>query len=125
VKDVFQGDIKKLARENKNFRKVIYTGEKSQLVLMSIPSKVDIGMEVHDGVDQILFFVDGSCEATVSGKSWNVNEGDVVFVPAGAQHNFMNAGMNDLKLYTVYSPPEHADGTVHMTKADAMKEHEE
>lgn len=121
---MFQGDIIKLAKENRNFRTVIYTAEKSQLVLMNILPEEDIGMEVHDGVDQILFFVSGECEATVDGKIWNVKEGDVVFVPAGTQHNFKNVGKNDLKLYTVYSPPEHADGTVHRTKAEAMKEEE-
>lgn len=119
---MFQGDIKKLAKENRNFRKVIYTGENSQLVLMSLLRNEDIGMEVHDGVDQILFFVDGIGEATVSGKIWKIKDGDAVFVPAGMQHNFRNIGNNDLKLFTVYSPPEHADGTVHRTKADAMKE---
>jgi len=119
---MFQGDIIKLAKENRNFRKVIYTGEKSQLVLMSIPAKEDIGMEVHNGIDQILFFVDGLGEAIVSGKSWKVKEGDVVFVPAGTQHNFKNMGKTDLKLYTIYSPPEHAEGTIRMTKADAMEE---
>lgn len=118
---MFQGNIIKLAKENKNFRKVIHTAEKSQLVLMSILPNEDIGMEVHD-VDQILFFVEGNCEATVAGNIWKTKEGDAVFVPAGTQHNFRNIGKTDLKLYTVYSPPEHADGTVHRTKEDAMKE---
>lgn len=121
---MFYGDIRKLTIENKNFRKVIYTGEKSQLVLMNIAVNQDIGMEVHEGTDQILFFVEGSCEATVAGKIWKVNEGDVVFVPAGTQHNFRNIGKIDLKLYTVYSPPEHPDRTIHKTKEDAMKEEE-
>jgi mannose-6-phosphate isomerase-like protein (cupin superfamily) len=121
---MFQGDINKLAKENKNFRKVIYTGENSQLVLMSILPNEDIGMEVHEGIDQILFFVEGLGEAVVAGKSSNVKEGDVVFVPAGTQHNFTNIGKDDLKLYTIYSPPEHPDGTIHRTKADAMKDEE-
>lgn len=120
---MFQGDIKKIAKENKNFRKVIYTGGKSQLVVMSLLPNEDIGMEVHSDVDQILFFVEGSGEAIVAGKTWKVKQGDVVFVPAGTQHDFKNIGKDDLKLYTTYSPPEHADGTIHRTKEEAMKEH--
>lgn len=118
---MFQGDIVKLAKENRNFRKVIYTGKNSQLVLMSLRVGEDIGMEVHADVDQILFFVEGQCEATLSGKSFKVKEGGAVFVPAGTWHNFKNIGKAELKLYTVYSPPEHPDGTIHKTKADAMK----
>lgn len=122
---MFQGDILRLTKENKNFRKVIYTGERSQLVVMSLKVKEDIGMEVHEGIDQILFFVEGMCEATVAGKTWAVKEGDAVFVPAGTQHNFKNVGKTELKLYTVYSPPEHPDGTIHKTKEDAMRDEED
>jgi mannose-6-phosphate isomerase-like protein (cupin superfamily) len=119
---MFRGDITGLAKENKNFRKVIYTGQNSQLVLMSLLAKEEIGMETHDNIDQVLFFAGGIGEATVAGKTWKVKEGDAVFVPAGARHNFKNTGKTDLKLYTIYSPPEHADGTVHRTKKEAMLE---
>lgn len=119
---MFRGDVLKLTKANKNFRKVIYTGKTSQLVLMNIKPKEDIGMETHDDVDQILFFVSGTGQAILSREASKVSAGSVVFVPAGTQHNFRNTGKIDLKLYTVYSPPEHADGTIHKTKEDAMKE---
>lgn len=119
---MFQGNIEKLAKENTNFRNVIYTGKQSQLVLMSLRPKEEIGAEVHHGIDQILFFVAGQGEAIVAGKTWKIKAGDVAFVPAENMHNFKNIGKEDLKLYTVYSPPAHADGTVHKTKAEAEKE---
>ncbi len=119
---MFQTDIQKAAKENSNFRKVIHTGIHSQLVLMSLKQAEDIGLETHEGVDQILFFVQGRLEATLNGESKMIDEGDVVYVPAGTNHNFKNVGQTEAKLYTVYSPPEHADGTIHATKADAAKE---
>jgi mannose-6-phosphate isomerase-like protein (cupin superfamily) len=88
---------------------------------MSIPVGEDIGLETHHDVDQILYFVKGMCEASINGEVRNVEKHDIVFVPAGAQHNFKNIGDEDLKLFTVYSPPEHPDGTIHATKADAQK----
>jgi mannose-6-phosphate isomerase-like protein (cupin superfamily) len=113
---MFNGNIIKLTIGNNDFRRVIYTGPESQLVLMNISANEDIGMEVHHGVDQILFIVSGTCEATVGGKIFAVHEGDVVYVPAGTEHNFKNTGTEDLKLYSIYSPPEHPDGTVDITK---------
>ncbi|MBI4896015.1 MAG: cupin domain-containing protein [Candidatus Aenigmarchaeota archaeon] len=89
---------------------------------MNIKPNEDIGMETHDDVDQILFFVSGTGKAILNGKQSNVSDGIVVFVPAGTEHNFKNTGKVDLKLYTVYSPPEHADGIIHKTKKDAMRE---
>ncbi len=115
----FQANIKDLAKENTFFRKVIYTGKYSQLVLMSIPSGGEIGEETHETVDQILFFIDGNGETILEGKSKPIGKGDVVFVPAGTLHNFKNTGDDDLKLYTVYSPPNHPDGTIHKTKEEA------
>ena len=115
-----QGNIKKTAKQNGDFRRVLATGKQSQLVVMSIPAGEDIGSEVHKGTDQILFVVDGEGRAIVNGKSFEVEKNDAVFVPAGAEHNVINDGDEDLKLFTVYSPPEHADGTVHSTKADAL-----
>ncbi|MDO8583037.1 MAG: cupin domain-containing protein [bacterium] len=119
---MFAGDIKELTKENTNFRKVLYTGPHSQLVAMSIPVGGDIGEETHPNTDQILFFVDGEGEAILGGESRKVEEHDVVSVPAGTRHNFKNTGDEDLKLFTVYSPPAHADGVIHATKADAEKE---
>ncbi len=119
---MFHGDILKLTRINKNFRKVIYTGKTSQLVVMNLKSKKDIGMETHDDVDQILFFASGTGKAVVGGKTKPLKAGAVVFVPAGTQHNFVNTGKTDMKLYTVYAPAEHAGGTIHKTKEDTMKE---
>jgi len=118
---MFAEDIKKLTRENTNFRKVLHTGEYSQIVAMSIPVGGDIGEEVHPDTDQILVFVKGAAEAILGGETKKVEEHDVVFVPAGTVHNFKNAGDEDLKLYTVYAPPHHPDGTIHATKEDAAK----
>ncbi|OGK19768.1 hypothetical protein A3D80_03410 [Candidatus Roizmanbacteria bacterium RIFCSPHIGHO2_02_FULL_40_13b] len=118
---MFATDIKKLTKENANFRKVLYTGTHSQIVAMSIAVGEDIGEETHGGVDQILYFIDGECEATINGELRMLKEHDVVYVPAGTVHNFKNSGDEDLKLFTIYSPPEHADGTIHVTKEDAQK----
>lgn len=119
---MFNVDIKKAALENSNFRKVLYTGPHSQLVVMNISVGGDIGEETHQTIDQILFFVEGTAVAILNDESSVVKEGGVVFVPAGTKHNFKNSGDRDLKLYTVYSPPGHKDGTIHATKADAEKE---
>lgn len=115
----FCGNIIQLAKENDLFRRVLYTGTYSQLVLMSIPEGIDIGQEIHPDTDQILYFVDGKGEATIGNTVISIEAGDVVFVPAGVEHNFRNAGPGDLKLYTTYSPPHHPDGTIHQTKLDA------
>ena len=117
---LYQENIKKAAKRNEAFRRVLSTGKKSQLVLMASPEGEDIGAEVHPATDQILFIVDGEGKAVVNGKTFKVEENDVVFVPAGARHNLINSGDEELKLFTVYSPPEHADGTVHETKAEAL-----
>jgi mannose-6-phosphate isomerase-like protein (cupin superfamily) len=116
----FEGDIDKAARGNTAFRRVLATGEKSQLVVMSIPAGEDIGSEIHPNTDQILFIVEGKGKAVVNGKTTEVEENAAVFVPAGAKHNLVNHGRKELKLFTVYSPPEHPDGTVHRTKAEAL-----
>jgi mannose-6-phosphate isomerase-like protein (cupin superfamily) len=112
------------AEKSPDFRRVLWTGEHSQLVIMTIPPGGEIGEEVHEDVDQILTFVSGTGKAIVSGAEKNVAQGDLVVVPAGKKHNFLNTGPNPLILYTVYGPAEHADGAVHKTKeqADAMEE---
>ena len=117
---LFEGNIKWAARTNTDFRRVIATGPHSQLVTMSIPPKEDIGSEVHPGTDQMLFIVAGAGRAIVNDETVDVAENDVVFVPAGSRHNLINIGVDDLRLFTVYAPPEHKDGTVHHRKADAL-----
>lgn len=122
---LFEGNITKAARTNTDFRRVMATGPHSQLVTMSISPKEDIGSEVHPGTDQILFIVAGTGLAVVNEESVQVTENDGVFVPAGARHNLINTGTDDLRLFTVYAPPEHKDGTIHHRKADALAaEHE-
>jgi mannose-6-phosphate isomerase-like protein (cupin superfamily) len=107
-----------LAKGNDAFRRTIATGKHSQVVVMTVQPGEDIGEETHAG-DQILFFVEGEAEAVLEGESEPVKPGDMVFVPAGTLHNFVNAGSEPLRLVTVYAPPEHPDRTVHETKADA------
>jgi mannose-6-phosphate isomerase-like protein (cupin superfamily) len=124
VINMLQAKIKKLAKENDNFRKVIYTGDFSQLVLMSILPGEDIGDEVHPTTDQILFLVDGEGSAIIAGQVTKFEKKELIFVPAGTRHNIINKGNEPLKLYTVYSPPAHLSGTVHKTKADAQKAEE-
>ena len=114
--------IVRMAKENTEFREVVYTGDKTQLVLMSVPEGGEIGGEVHEGHDQILVFVEGSGTAKIGEAETPVSEGDLSFVPSGAYHNFVNTGSGPLKLYTTYSPPEHAPGTEHETKAEADAE---
>ncbi|WP_225753600.1 cupin domain-containing protein [Actinotalea sp. Marseille-Q4924] len=116
--------IATVAEESPDFRRVLWTGEHTQLVVMTIPPGGEIGEEVHEDIDQILTFVSGIGEAIVSGQKRKVAQGDLVVVPAGKKHNFVNTGENPLILYTVYGPPEHADGAVHKTKeeADAAEE---
>jgi mannose-6-phosphate isomerase-like protein (cupin superfamily) len=122
---LFEGNINKAAKTNTDFRRVIATGPHSQLVTMSIPTMEDIGSEVHPGTDQMLFVVAGSGKAVVDNESVEVSENDVVFVPAGSRHNLINTGLQDLRLFTVYAPPEHKDGTIHHRKADALADEHE
>ena len=117
--EFFAGDVSKLARENDDFRRVLFTTERSQLVAMSLEPGGEIGEEVHEGVDQVLIFVEGHGEAIVSAARHPVGPGHAVVVPAGTRHNFTANGDAALKLFTVYTPPQHAPGTVHRTKAEA------
>ena len=116
--------IASVAERSDDFRRVLWTGDHTQLVIMTIPPGGEIGEEVHEGIDQILTFVSGSAEARVAGETKAVAAGDLVVVPAGTKHNFVNTGPNPLVLYTVYGPPDHAPGAVHRTKeeADAAEE---
>ena len=112
-------DIVQLARGNDAFRREVATGEHSQIVVMTIPAGGEIGEEVHEENDQLLVFVDGQGEAVLDGRTSSVGPNDLVLVPAGTRHNFVNTGAGPLRLVTVYAPPEHPPGTVHQTKADA------
>jgi mannose-6-phosphate isomerase-like protein (cupin superfamily) len=116
---VYTSDIVRLAEENQNFRQVLFTTELSQLVLMAIPAGEEIGEETHEGIDQVLAFVAGEGEAVIEGERLPVRAGSVVVVPSGTRHNFTATGAEALKLYTIYTPPEHPDGTVHRTKQEA------
>ncbi|MFL6227964.1 MAG: cupin domain-containing protein [Pyrinomonadaceae bacterium] len=116
---VYAEDVVALARQNDNFRRVLFTTDRSQLVLMSVAPGEEIGEEVHEGIDQVLMFVEGEGEAVLAGAREGVRAGSVVVVPAGTRHNFITKGDAPLKLFTVYTPPEHADGTVHRTKQEA------
>ena len=112
--------------ENEDFRRVLYTGKHSQLVLMSLLPGEEIGMEVHPDIDQFFRFDAGTGKVVIDGIEHIVENGSGVIVPAGAQHNVVNTSADQpLKLYTIYSPPEHIDGTIRHTKADAIAQPEE
>jgi mannose-6-phosphate isomerase-like protein (cupin superfamily) len=114
-----------MTERNGNFRRVVYTGKHLQLVLMSIRPGEDIGEEVHSDRDQFFRVEKGRGELWIDGHKTQIKSDFGIVVPAGAKHNVKNTGEKPLKLYTLYGPPEHKDGTVHATKADAMasKEH--
>jgi mannose-6-phosphate isomerase-like protein (cupin superfamily) len=108
-----------VATSSDDFRRVLWTGKYTQLVIMTIPVGGEIGAEVHKHNDQILSFISGSGEARVGGETKPVVPGDVVVVPAGTKHNFVNTADEPLVLSTMYGPPDHAPGTVHHTKEEA------
>lgn len=118
-------NIEKATKENNNFRKVLYTAENSQLVLMSLKAGEEIGEEVHTDVDQFFRVDAGEGKCVIDGNEYMIKDGFAVVVPAGAKHNVINTGQNDLKLYTIYSPPEHKDGVIHSTKAEALADKED
>ena len=121
----FVDDIEARTKSNRDFRRVIYTGHHMQLVLMTITTGGEIGEEVHEDTDQFFRIEEGEGEVTIDGRSTAVKADSAVVVPAGAKHNIRNTGSVALKLYTLYAPPHHEDGTVHPTKAaaDASDEH--
>ncbi|MDV3221624.1 cupin domain-containing protein [Intrasporangium sp.] len=112
------------AERSSDFRQVLWTGMHTQLVIMTIPPGGEIGEEVHEETDQLITIVSGVGETDASGQTNEVTRGDLVVIPAGAMHNVRNVGPNPLVLYTVYGPPEHAEGAVHATKeeGDAAEE---
>ena len=115
-------DIERDTRDNENFRKVLYTSSYMQLVLMSVPE--EIGLEIH-GVDQFIRIEAGEGKAILDGVEHPLRDGSVVVIPAGTTHNIVNTGSEPLKLYTLYAPPHHKDGTVHVTKEVADADDEE
>ena len=120
----FVDDIEELTEANKHFRHVLYSGQKLQLVLMALQPGEDIGEEVHTGTDQFFRVEKGKGEVVIDGKTTAIKSDMAIIVPAGARHNIKNTGDKPLKLYTLYAPPEHIDGTVHASKADAEAAHE-
>jgi mannose-6-phosphate isomerase-like protein (cupin superfamily) len=120
----FVDNIERLTEENSDFRRVLYTGHNLQLVLMSINPGDEIGEEVHEDRDQFFRIEDGQGEIWIDGVCNSVKADDGVIVPQGARHNVISTGKTPLRLYTIYSPPEHIDGTVHRTCAEASASHE-
>ncbi len=122
----FKANIEELVSGNSDFRQVVYTAKHSQLVLMSLKTLEEIGMETHNDNDQFFRFEVGNGKVIVDVNEYPVRSGDVVVVPAGAQHNVINTSDTEsLKLYTIYSPPHHKDKTIHKTKEDASLDSEE
>lgn len=121
----YKDNIEKLTLKNNNFREVLYTGKYSQLVLMSLKPKEEIGMEVHKDNDQFFRFEKGKGKVVIDDLEREVGDGDAVVVPAGARHNVANLSESEsLKLYTIYSPAHHKDGVYHKTKGVAEKDEE-
>lgn len=118
-------NIIKETQENTFFRKVLYTGVKSQLVVMDIKPGEDIGEEMHAHVDQTLFLLSGKGKAILDEVESAFNPGEVVLVKAGTKHNFINTGSESMKIYTLYAPANHIDGRIHETKADAVADVED
>jgi len=116
----YNGHIEELTRKNTYFRQVLFTAPHSQLVLMALQPNEEIGMEVHPANDQFFRFEEGEGKVVIDGVESFVKDGDAAIVPAGAQHNVINTSATMmLKLYTIYSPANHPDGTIHKTKAEA------
>ena len=116
----FHSNIEKLTLDNENYRKVLYTGRHSQLVLMCLQPKEEIGMEVHAENDQFFRFEKGEGKCIIDGNEYAVKDGSAIVVPSGAKHNIINVSQTDsLKLYTIYSPAHHKDGIVRATKQEA------
>ncbi len=117
----YVSNIEDDTKQNENFRKVLFTGPNSQLVVMTLQPGEDIGAEVHTDVDQFIRIEDGEGKAVLNGEEFVLEDDFAVVIPAGVEHNIINTSQtNKMKLYTIYSPAEHADGTVHATKEDAL-----
>lgn len=122
----YKANIEKLVSDNSSFRQVLYTGKHSQLVVMTLKPQEEIGMEVHQDSDQFFRFESGTGKAIIDGNEYDLAAGDVVIVPAGAQHNIINTSQTEeLRLYTIYSPAHHRDAVVHKTKEEALSDSEQ
>ena len=115
----FIGDLEDRTEDNGDFRRVVYTGAHLQLVLMSLEPGEDIGLETHEDTDQFFRVEEGKGVVSIDGNETPIESDSGIVVPAGARHNVKNTGKKTMKLYTIYAPPHHEDGTVHHTKADA------
>jgi len=115
-------NIEQETLNNSDYRRVLYTSKHSQLVIMNLQPTEEIGMEVHE-LDQFIRIEQGSAKVILDGIEHEVEDDFAIVIPAGTDHNVINTGANELKLYSVYSPPEHKDGTIHATKADEVEEH--
>lgn len=121
----YASDIDQITLENDNFRRVLFTTDLSQVVVMSVKPGEDIGEETHDGIDQVLKIVSGEAEVMLDGNKSAAGAGSLVVVPAGTRHNFITKGDAPLKLYSIYTPPDHKDGKIHRTKQDAENDPDE
>jgi mannose-6-phosphate isomerase-like protein (cupin superfamily) len=116
----YHTDIEKKTIENENFREVLFTGPLSQLVVMSLKPGEDIGKETHPDIDQFIRVEGGKGKAIIDQQEYELEDGSAIVIPAGSEHNVINTSSEEaLKLYTIYTPPEHPDGTLHKTKAEA------
>lgn len=121
----YRVDLQRASEENDNFRKVLYTAPHSQLVVMTLQGGEDIGLESHPSLDQFVCVVSGRANAILDGDQSVLDPGNAVAVPAGTPHNIINASPTEpLRLFTIYSPAAHPDGTIHRTKQDAAAEHQ-
>ncbi len=118
----FQTNVLDQALKNEAYRRVLFTGARSQLALMTIPPGGDIGEESHPRVEQLIFIASGEGKAVVNGAESPLRAGDVVVATPGTRHDIVNTGSDPLRIYTIYAPPNHIDGRVHNTKADAEKD---
>lgn len=121
-KKTYLTNVVRAAMDNENFRKVLFTGAKSQLVVMNLKPGEDIGEETHKKVEQTIYLYSGNGKVIVNGVEKPFKAGDVVIIAAGTKHNIINTGKTPLKIFTVYVPPNHIDGTIHKTKKDAKKD---
>ncbi len=120
MKKGYHAPIESDTLANDNFRKVVYTGQHMQLVLMTLEPGQDIGLEIHEDGDQFFRFESGTGKVIINETEYAVEDGDVIIVPAGAQHNVINTSSTEmLKLYTIYSPSHHLEGITRVTKHDA------
>ncbi len=120
----YSTNIEKDSIENGNYRKVLHTGKKMQLVVMSLKVGEDIPFEVHEDIDQFIRVEAGKAQVIIGEEKFDLEDGGVVIIPSGNKHYVKNTGDIDLKLYTIYASPEHAPGTIHKTRDEAVKAHE-